>query len=155
MASQCKYHFIKKIPATSDFFLQCIAHGWVVLWARQSWSSSLPSLLRKLEQTSNLRAIRLVYEFDWSIQHFKRTKAKKNTNMVLNSKHAQTERRSNVFAFSFPDSTLPLVSTKSRDSWSWSEGTRPLGKTMDVRCGFACAVTMGRNNGQKQVAQTS
>ena len=137
--------FYKKDSSNKWFFLQCIAHGWVVLWARQSWSSSLPSLLRKLEQTSNLRAIRLVYEFDWLFKQFKRTKAKQNINMALNSKHAQIERRSNVFAFSFPDSTLPLISTKSRDSWSWPEGTRPLGKTMDVTCGFAWAVTMGRN----------
>ena len=110
----------------------------------------LPSLLHKLEQTSNLRAIRLVYEFDWLFRQFKRTKAKQNTNTALNSEHAQIERRSNVFAFSFPDSTLPQVSTKSRDSWSWPEGTWSLEDN-----GRDVWICMRSNNEQKQVVQTS
>ena len=142
--------FYKKIQTTREFFtMHCAWLSRPVCPPILACSSSLPSLLRKLEQTSNLRAIRLVYEFDWLFRQFKRTKAKQNTNMALNSEHAQIERRSNVFAFSFPDSTLPLVSTKSRDSWSWPEGTRPLGKTMDMTCGFACAVTMDRNKWRK------
>ena len=46
---------------------------------------------------SDSRKLRLVYDSDWFLKQYERPEVKQKSNIVLNSKHAQFNRKSDIF----------------------------------------------------------